>query len=65
MYLNIDGKDTEKVPIHSFEVVNKKNIKLIFVTEKNIDSSIVLMPMEISHIMRIGFHLPVIDNPDK
>lgn len=63
MFYSFDGKNSESSPIIDFETVIKKNIKLTFINEKQKECFVTLTSREISHIMRIGFHLAIIEDP--
>lgn len=63
MYFSLDGKTTESAPILEFKIANKQNLRLNFMATDKLIGFITLTPREISHIMRIGFHLPVLNNP--
>lgn len=63
MYYCFDGKTSETSQIIEYTPVIKKNIRMTFLNKKQQECFVTLSSREISHIMRIGFHLAIIENP--
>ena len=63
MYILLENGQIKQSIITDYVVIDNQRIKLILLMPSGKEFFVTLTPPEISHIMRIGFHLPVIDNP--